>query len=139
MRPSDDQLEQWGTSLREIDPASLVPDEDGARVRWYLGDNGTELFVWTHGEEPPHHVQLVFAHVSVEWSIHKGLITGTFKTGSATAGGRYDPYLLSIGQQVDEEVCALALQLLKKATIDSRSTAPLIGALEQAAEKRREG
>ena len=30
MKPSLEQLEQWGSSLREIDPESLIPDEDGA-------------------------------------------------------------------------------------------------------------
>ena len=130
MKPSDEQLAQWGVSLREIDPTSLLPDEDGARVRWYLGDNGTELFAWSHGEDPPHHLQLVFARVSVEWSTQRGLITGTFKTGGTSSGGRYDPYLLSVGQQVDAEVCLSARKLLDAARIDDAVTAPLVNALK---------
>lgn len=129
MRPSKEQLQQWGTSLREIDPSSLIPDEDGARVHWYLGDNGTELFAWSHGAAVPHHLQLVFARVSVEWTSDKGLITGTFKSGSTSSGGRYDPYLLSVGQQVDPEVCGLALALLDCARIDDAVIRPLVAAL----------
>ena len=33
MKPADEQLALWGGSMREIDPSSLIPDEDGARVR----------------------------------------------------------------------------------------------------------
>ncbi len=132
MNPTPEQLELWGASLREIDPGSLVPDEDGATVHWYLGDNGTEVFAWTHAGQAPHHVQLVFARVSVEWSVDLGLITGTFQSGSSTSGGRYDPYMLSVGQQVDAEVCRYALMLLQKATIDADSIVPLITALERA-------
>ncbi len=129
MKPSRDQLQKWGTSLREIDPSSLIPDEDGARVHWYLGENGTELFAWSHGEQPPHHLQLVFARVSVEWTNEKGLITGTFKSGATSSGGRYDPYLLSVGQQVDPEVCDFALQLLDCARVNEATIAPLVTAL----------
>ena len=136
MKPTAEQIEQWGLSLRQIDPQSLLPDEEGATVCWYLGDNGTELFVWTHPGKPPHHVQLVFARVSVEWSVEHGLSTGTFKSGSSTSGGRYDPYLLSVGQQVDEEVCEFALQLLRKTSVDPAGTALLITALEQAAQQK---
>ncbi|MBS1153549.1 MAG: hypothetical protein H6Q89_5247 [Myxococcaceae bacterium] len=132
MKPSDEQLALWGASMREIDPASLIPDEDGARVRWFLGDNGTELFAWSHGEAGPHHLQLVFARVSVEWSTQRGLITGTFKTGSTSSGGRYDPYLLSVGQQIDPEVCASARKLLERSVVDAKVTAPLVQALAHA-------
>ena len=132
MKPADEQLALWGGSMREIDPSSLIPDEDGARVRWYLGDNGTELFAWSHGQAAPHHLQLVFARVSVEWSTQRGLITGTFKTGSTSSGGRYDPYLLSVGQEVDPEVCDSARKLLESCSIDGKVTAPLVSALAQA-------
>ena len=135
MNPTPEQLEQWGASLREIDPGSLVPDEDGAQVHWYRGDNGTEVFSWAHPGQAAHHVQLVFARVSVEWSVELGLRTGTFRSGSSTSGGRYDPYLLSVGQQVDDEVCHFALALLRKATIDATGIGPLVSALEQAALK----
>ena len=137
MNPTPEQLEQWGASLREIDPGSLVPDEDGAQVHWYLGDNGTEVFIWAHPGQAAHHVQLVFSRVSVEWSVELGLRTGTFQSGSSTSGGRYDPYLLSVGKQVDAEVCHFALMLLKKTTIDPAGIAPLVSALEQAALKQR--
>ena len=132
MKPSDEQLAQWGLSLREIDPASLVPDEDGARVRWYLGDNGTELFAWSHGEDAPHHLQLVFARVSVEWSSQRGLVTGAFRTGATSSGGRYDPYMLSVGQQIDPEVCDSARKLLERCAIEAGVTAPLVKALTTA-------
>ena len=138
MNPTSDQLEQWGTSLREIDPGSLIPDEDGATVHWYLGDNGTELFAWSLNDGPSHHVQLVFARVSVEWSLDLGLKTGTFQSGSSTSGGRYDPYLLSVGKQVDAEVCVLALKLLRKSTVDPARIEPLLMALEQAAAQKPE-
>lgn len=138
MKPTDEQLAQWGASLREIDPESLIPDEDGGKVRWFLGDNGTELFCWAVGEAPPHHLQLVFARVSVEWSVSRGLVTGTFKSGGTSSGGRYDPYLLSVGQQIDTEVCDLALALLKCSALAQAVISPLITALEQAAAKREE-
>lgn len=132
MKPTFDQLDQWGASLREIDPESLVPDEDGAQVQWLLGDNGSEVFIWSHPGRAPHHLQLVFARISVEWSLADGLVTGTFKSASSTAGGRHDPYLLSVGSQIDEEVCGLALRLLRRSTVATEALAPLIRALEQA-------
>ncbi len=131
MKPSDERLAQWGVSMREIDPSSLVPDEDGAKVRWFLGDNGTELFVWSHEEAEPHHLQLVFARVSVEWSTQRGLLTGTFAASGTSSGGRYDPYLLSVGQQVDAEVCASALKLLEFCTLDPKVIANLVDALRR--------
>ena len=42
--------------------------------------------------------------------------------------------MLSVGQQVDVEVCHFALKLLRKTTIDAAGIAPLISALEQAAQ-----
>lgn len=131
--PTADQLQQWGASLREIDPSSLNKDEDGALVRWFLGDNGTELFAWCHEAGPPHHLQLVFARVSVEWEGQRGLTTGSFKAGSSTAGGRYDPYLLSTGAQTNAEVCRSALALLKASKVPAELLSPLLAALEKAA------
>lgn len=128
-RPTDEQLKQWGASLREIDPASLTADEDGSQVRWFLGDQGTEIFVWFFPHAGPHHVQLVFSRVSVEWDTKRGLVTGTFKDGASVVGGRYDGYLLAIGQQVDLEVCDAALVLLEAASIDASLRAPLMLAL----------
>jgi hypothetical protein len=133
IRPTDEQLKQWGVSLREIDPTSLLPDEDGSQVRWFLGDNATELFAWYHPDSGPHHLQLVFARVSVEWDTMRGLVTGTFKDGASAVGGRYDPYLLSIGQQVDLEVCSAALVLLEASTVDAGFRAPLLAALQKLA------
>lgn len=132
-RPSDDQLRTLGASLREIDPSTLARDDDGSKVRWFLGENATELFTWSHGErEDPHHLQLVFARVSIEWSDKKGLTTGTFKGGSSALGGRYDPYLLSIGKQIDRDVCKAALVLLDASPLKGRLTAPLVSAIEAA-------
>ena len=130
IRPTDSQLASLGASLREIDPTTLMPDDEGAPVRWYLGDAGTELFAWIHGQSPPHHVQLVFSRVSVEWSVKDGLTTGTFQTGSSTAGGRYDPYLLTVGQRVDTEVARAALTLLRASKVDPVLMEPLVKALE---------
>lgn len=131
MRPSDEQLRNMGGTLREIDPSTLQSDPDEGAVRWFLGDNGTEIFAWTRGAEPPHHIQLVFARVSVEWNQKTGLMTGTFNTGSSTAGGRYDPYLLNLESHVDPDVCRAALRLLSAASIDVRVVQPLSQALEQ--------
>ncbi len=131
-QPSLSELAGWGASLREIDPASLSKDDDGAQVRWFMGDNGTELFAWSHPPAAPHHLQLVFARVSVEWDQERGLVTGSFKSGSTSSGGRYDPYLLSVGARADLEVCRSALSLLRAAKVDAPLLAPLIGALERA-------
>lgn len=131
MRPSDDQLRVMGGTLREIDPSALQADPDDGAVRWFLGDNGTEIFAWVHGGETPHHIQLVFARVSVEWSQKAGLMTGTFSAAAATAGGRFDPYLLTVGKHVDPEVCRAALRLLSAANIDAKVVQPLAQALEQ--------
>jgi len=135
MRPSDEQLKRLGATLREIDPATLQSDPDEGKVRWFLGDNGTEIFVWARPSEPPHHIQLVFARVSVEWSRKVGLLTGTFNSTGATMGGRYDPYLLQLGITADPEVCRSALLLLKETTIDPHAIGPLLDALENALAK----
>lgn len=132
MRPSDEQLRKLGGTLREIDPATLQSDPDEGKVRWFLGDNGTEIFVWAHASESPHHIQLVFSRISVEWSRKSGLMTGTFNAGGSTMGGRYDPYLLTLGIHVDPEVCRAALMLLKDTRIDPGAIAPLVEALENA-------
>jgi len=131
MKPSDDQLRSMGGTLREIDPSTLQSDPEEGAVRWFLGDNGTEIFAWTHDSEAPHHIQLVFARVSVEWNTKTGLLTGTFNAGSSTAGGRYDPYLLTVGRQVDPEVCRAALALLSATSIDAKIVQPLTRALEE--------
>ncbi len=132
-RPSDEQLQKWGASLREIDPSALQPDEDedGGAVRWFLGDGGTEIFAWSKEAAPPHHVQLVFARVSVEWSTRDGLKTGAFAGGSSTAGGRYDPYLLTVGARADAEVCRAALVLINSSPIDQLVKAAIQKALEE--------
>ncbi|MBL8956511.1 MAG: hypothetical protein JNK82_37395 [Myxococcaceae bacterium] len=127
-RPTPENLKAWGASLREIDSSALV-QEEGLKVRWYLGDSSTELYCWVHADGRPDHLQLVFARVSVEWGEKKGLTTGTFQAGGSMAGGRYDPYLLSVGKEVDREVCEAALTLLKASTIDPGLVKPLVDGL----------
>ncbi|MBI3183185.1 MAG: hypothetical protein HYZ28_13695 [Myxococcales bacterium] len=128
-RPTDQQLRELGASMREIDPRTLT-QEDGAHVRWFLGDNATELFAW--GEQGQlKHAQLVFARVSVEWSEEAGLVTGSFQSGAATAGGRYDPYLLSVGSRTDPEVCRAARVLLEASSLDPMVTGPLLRAIAE--------
>jgi hypothetical protein len=128
-RPTDDALTSLGASLREIDPSALATDDEGDKVRWFLGTDGTEVYAWSRAEGAPHHVQLVFSRVSVEWSQERGLVTGTFKGAPTTAGGRYDSYILLVGAQVDAEVCGAALVLLEASPVDRVAVAPLIEAL----------
>jgi hypothetical protein len=137
-RPSEEQLKALGASMREIDPLTLVPDEDGGQVRWFLGDQTTELFIWM-GQSAPHHAQLVFARVSLEWDHQTGLLTGSFEGGPATAGGRYDPYLLTVGPKIDPEVCWAALVVLRSIRIDPAMIEPMAKALEAATQKRLPG
>lgn len=131
-RPTDEQLRALGKTLREIDPSALQPDEEGGRVRWFLGDAATELFAWTVGDAPPHHVQLNFARVSIEWSADDGLRTGTFQNTPATAGGRYDAYLLRVSNQIDPEVCHAALTLLEVSPLPAEVRAPIEQAIANA-------
>jgi hypothetical protein len=130
-KPTADMLKTWGASLREIDPKSLVQDDEGLKVRWYLGDNATELYAWTQPDGTADHMQLVFSRVSVEWSTKKGLTTGTFQSGSSTAGGRYDPYLLATGKEVDVEVCQAAMTLLVSSPIEPALLKPILDALKK--------
>jgi hypothetical protein len=130
-KPTSELLKAWGASLREIDPSSLVQDESGLKVRWYLGDSGTELYCWVHPDGRPDHLQLVFSRVSVEWSEKKGLTTGTFQSGGSMAGGRYDPYLLSVGKEVDLDVCEAATTLLSASPIDASLSKPMVEALSK--------
>lgn len=132
MRPSDEQLRRLGSTLREIDPAALQSDAEDGKVRWFLGDGGTEIFVWAHPGQPAHHIQLVFARVSVEWSRKSGLRTGNFSAVAATAGGRYDPYLLQLGISADPEVCRAALVLLGETKLDTQVVGPMVDALQEA-------
>jgi hypothetical protein len=130
-KPTPDMLKTWGASLREIDPKSLVQDDEGLKVRWYLGDSATELYCWIKPDGSPDHLQLVFSRVSVEWSTKKGLRTGTFQSGGSTAGGRYDPYLLSTGKEVDTDVCEAAATLLTASPLPAELVKPMIAALEK--------
>lgn len=128
-KPTPEQLKAWGASMREIDPSSLMHD-DGLEVRWFLGDNATELYCWMRADGQPDHMQLVFSRVSIEWSDQKGLTTGTFQAAGSMAGGRYDPYLLSVGKEVDLEVCEAAIVLLQSSTaVDAAIAKPMIDAL----------
>ncbi len=131
-RPTDEQLRRMGGSLREIDPGALVPDDDGSNVRWFLGDGATELFTWTHAGKPPHHIQLVFARVSAQWDERSGLSTGTFQGEPSTAGGRFDPYLVTMATRIDPDVCRAALTLLQASPLSSEVIGPLVHSLEQA-------
>ncbi|MBX5483591.1 MAG: hypothetical protein IRZ16_17350 [Myxococcaceae bacterium] len=130
-RPSSEQLRRLGRSLREIDPKMLDAHDDEGPVRWFLGENGTELVAWIDEAGAPHHIQLVFSRVSVEWT-GRALATGTFDLHGSTAGGRYDPYLLRMAGGLDPEVCEAALELLRAADIDPVVKEPLLGALANA-------
>ena len=127
--PDDAELERRGKSLREIDPSSLAPDEDGSQVRWFLGEATTELFAWMRGGLP-HHLQLVFGRFSIEWDESSGLQMGGFAAHAATAGGRYDSYLLTEWSAVDAEICRAALVLLRASGEAQVLAAPLVSALE---------
>ncbi len=128
--PLDEQLRAWGKSLREIDP-SMLSHEHAQTVRWFQGEGGTELFVWSE-EGRIVHVQLVFARTSIEWIAQKGLQTGTFARGGAIAGGRYDPYLLRVEGDVDVAVARSALTLLEAAPLEAAIVEPLRKALKAA-------
>lgn len=132
--PSEAQLVRIGESLREIDPSTLQQDDDEGPVRWFLGDSGTEIFAWLDGEGRAQHVQLVFARVSVDWSLSEGLKTGSFSGGSAIAGGRYDGYLMQVAQRADPDVCRAALTMMRAARGVEGFFGPFLVALEQAAD-----
>lgn len=129
-RPSDETLHKLGASLREISPETLQQDPDDGNIRWFLGDNGTELFVWSRDGEGPHHIQLVFARVSVEWSDKRGVVTGTFQATSSTSGGRYDAYLMQVGNVADPEVCVAAVILLEASSLTEDVKTSLINQLK---------
>jgi hypothetical protein len=131
-RPTQAQLRRLGASLREIDPCTLEHKEEEGEVRWYLGEGGTELTAWLSPDGSPSHMQLVFARTSVDWS-PRGLSTGSFDPKGATAGGRYDPYLLRMGVSADPEVCRAALVLLAGSEVPQALVTPLIEALLAAA------
>ena len=128
-RPTDEQLLRLGRSLREIDPSSLQQEPGEDPVRWFMGEAGTELFAWGPPGLPPRHLQLVFSRVSLEWTRAGGLRTGSFDPNASTAGGRYDPYLLTLGPSVDAQVCRAALTLLGASGVGHEVLAPLLGAL----------
>ena len=128
-RPDDEQLRRLGRSLREIDPSSVQQVQGEDPVRWFLGEAGTELFVWGPPGGSPCHLQLVFSRVSLEWTREQGLRTGRFEPGVAISGGRYDPYLLRLGPSVDAQVCRAALTLLGASAISPQLLAPLREAL----------
>ena len=136
--PTKEQLQRMGQSLREIDPATLHPDPAEGPVRWFLGEGATEITAWTNDAGIPHHMQLVFARVSVEWS-ERGLFTGQFENKSSTAGGRYDPYLLHVGSAADPAVCDAALTLLDASDVDPAVREPLREALRRALSHKPEG
>ncbi|MBF5040907.1 hypothetical protein FGE12_00785 [Aggregicoccus sp. 17bor-14] len=131
-RPSPELLLRLGRSLREIDPSSLQQEQGEDPVRWFLGDSGTELFAWGVPGAPPRHLQLVFFRVSLEWTREQGLRTGSFDAQSSTSGGRYDPYLMTLGPAVDPQVCRAALALLEASRVDPAVLAPLRKALAAA-------
>lgn len=129
--PSEEHLKKLGQSLREIDAAMLNRDTDEGPVRWFLGEAGTEITAWVDASGAPHHIQLVFARVSVEWTA-RGLVTGAFETKGSTAGGRYDPYLLRVGAGVDPAVCKAAVVLLQASDLDPVIAGPLLDGLRAA-------
>lgn len=129
--PSPAQLEAWGASLREIDPSLLQEDPESGPVRWFLGDSGCEVFVWLDGQGAPHHLQLVFSRITVDWTADAGLQTGSFQGTSSTMGGRYDGYLLRERDVRDDRaVFRAARSLLRASTTGQELFAPLLTALE---------
>ncbi len=130
MKPTAEQIERLAASLREIDPGALQEDPAEGKVRWFQGEGGTEIFVWAHPDQPPHHIQLVFADVSVEWSQKGGLLTGSFAETATTMGGRHDPYVMRLERVADMEVCRAALQLLSTCRVEPRLLQPLVDALK---------
>jgi hypothetical protein len=131
MSLSDHELRALGSSLREIDPSALQSDPDDGSPRWFQGDHGTELFTWARFSGVDH-VQLVFEHVSVEWSERGGLSTGRFTSTRATLGGRYDPYLMPATRGLDPELCRSALVLLEANPLAMEAAGPFVDALRRA-------
>ena len=105
-------LRRWGNSLREIDPATLHSEPGEGSVRWFLGEEGTELFCWGDPSDVDH-AQLVFGQATVEWSRSRGISTGRFAAAVAPLGGRYDPYLLQAHAGLDASACEAALVILE--------------------------
>ncbi|NLI79905.1 MAG: hypothetical protein GX442_26100 [Candidatus Riflebacteria bacterium] len=49
-----------GRSLREIDATALKATDPALRLRWFQGDEGTQLFCWTDGDEGPERMEFYF-------------------------------------------------------------------------------
>lgn len=49
-----------GRSLREIDATALKATGPALRLRWFQGDEGTQLFFWTDGDEGPERLEFYF-------------------------------------------------------------------------------
>jgi hypothetical protein len=127
MKSSDQELQDLGKSLREIDPSALQTDADDGSLRWFQGERGVELFAWARPDGVDH-AQLVIRDRTVEWSRHRGLSTAELSVGGASLGGRYDPYLVRAAG-IDAELCRAALVLLEASPLAQEAAAPFVVAL----------
>jgi hypothetical protein len=117
-----------GASLREIDPSALQSDPDEGDLRWFQGDQGTELFTWARLQGVDH-AQLVLDDQTVDWSERTGVSTGHLALGIAPLGGRYDRYVVRPERRQDLHICRAALTLLRASPLASEAAAPFVRAL----------
>lgn len=81
-----------GFSLREIDAAKLKNDTPELRMRWFQGDDGTQIFLWqtTNGENVRQ--EFYFLDYFISWKkANEGIKTGIIKETARQGFGRISP------------------------------------------------
>jgi hypothetical protein len=122
------ELQALGSSLREIDPSALQSDPDEGDLRWFQGEQGTELFIWARLQGVDH-VQLVLQDQTVDWNERTGVSTGHLSLGAAPLGGRYDRYVVQPARGQDLTLCRAALTLLQASPLAAEAAERFVRAL----------
>ncbi|NCB39377.1 MAG: hypothetical protein EOM80_11475 [Erysipelotrichia bacterium] len=81
-----------GHSLREIDTAKLKNDDPKLRMRWFQGDDSTQIFFWQTVDGENVMQEFYFLDYFISWNkASGGLQTGKIKTESRSNFGRISP------------------------------------------------
>lgn len=78
-----------GFSMREIDGAKLRSEHPDLKMRWFQGDDGTQIFLWQTKDGENRIQEFYFLDYVVSWNKNEaGIKTGTIKSKKGGSYGR---------------------------------------------------
>lgn len=122
-----------GASLQEINSATLQNRDPGLQLRWFQGEEGTQIFLWQTLDGGTVKEEYYFLDYVITWDNQKHLLqTGRLRDSSGKAGfGRIDPSAVAFFQVPSHRALKMGRVILENATLPREVLDPLLNGISR--------